>query len=1324
MRPGEPRWRVGVDVGGTFADCVAVARTGEMRRIKLLASGVRRLRVRAAESHAQVLFAEGLPAWCLPALRGSRARLPDGASEARVAEARVVGDSLTRLALDRPLGATECVELGTDEPAPVWGARLLTGTPLGEPLPLEALHLSTTRGTNALLEGGRAPVALVCNEGLEGVIRIGSQQRSGLFDLVARVPDPLVGVVRGISARMAVDGTALHPVEPRAVAALARELRAAGVAHVAVALIHSWRSAAQEDAVARILRAEGVPFVVTSAELASVPRLEPRARTAVVEARLHEPVLRYLDGVARGIGSAPLLVGTSTGAAAHHAAFRAKDSLLSGPAAGCRSAAAALARIGGSDAISFDMGGTSTDVARLSPRGVALRMETTVAERAVAAPSVDVHSVAAGGGSICVATPHGLFVGPRSAGADPGPACYGRGGPLTLTDVNLLLGRLWPGTAALPLAIEPARRAAEAESARSGVPMAVMLRGFLEIAHEHMAAAIRTVTTGAGHDPREHALLAFGGAGGQHACAVADRLGMPRVHVPAHAGFQSAEGVLGAEPEADAAAAVMAPLGDGCALDAAIARAAAVARARCASASIGSETRALGVTRIVADLRAPGRGGRIALDASPESTAHDRAQALRAAFNARLRAMGDPAHALDPEVESVHVWVGASAPPAAVRPSRTPPPRGECHGARGEGAPRAEPIGATVHGIGQDGIPCPVWDWRDVPGTAAVPGPALIVGDGATVVVEPEWVATPDADGGLVLERRPSGARTTPMNASPIPARGATRATVAPDRAGHDAVGLEVAAARFVAIGAWMGTCLERSAQSVNVKERLDFSCGILNPRGELVANAPHIPVHLGALGACARAMLARVSLGPGDAALTNDPRHGGSHLPDLTLLRPVHARDGAHLGFVAARAHHAEIGGAVPGSMPPQARTLAEEGVLVPPTVVMRDGVLDEALLRRLLASGPWPSRLPDLNIADIRAGLAALDAGVAALRALADEQGTDTLLRAMDRLMERSAAHVRALAAGLPRDRPLAAEVTLDDGWRIAARVERVGADRLRVRLDTDGVHPGNFNAPLAVTRSALLYVLRVLAGHASPEGLDDHRAPLNEGFLAPVDLEVSPGLLNPFDDPACDARAATDLPAVFAGNTETSQRLVEALLGAFVVVAASQGTMNNLVLGNAGFSMYETMGGGAGAAARLQGASAVHVHMSNTRLTDPETLEIRHPVRVEVLRVREGSGGAGRWPGGCGMVRRLRMLEPAHVCFVGQHRTAGPPGCAGGAPGAPGIQRILRADGLVETMPGVFEATLAAGDAVEVETPGGGGYGPANPPGPPAPPGAPGA
>lgn len=1271
---GGPHWRVGVDVGGTFADCVATAPGVPARRLKLMTDG--RLRVRATDWSGDGLrvSVDGLSHWARAALVGCTARVvgpAQGAIEACVlaAEPSETQSTATLLRLDRPLPPADTLELASGLEAPGWGVRLLTGTPLAAPLPSVQVHVSTTRGTNALLEGADTRVGLVTNRGLEGVLDVGTQQRLGLFDLVARAPRRHACVTVGVGGRMCASGAELCSPSDEDIARAAAHLREAGVRHVAVAFMHAWRHPGHEQRVATLLEREGFASVTTSSSGSQMPRLVPRAQAAVVEAALRDSVRGFLDRVQRDLPGAEVRVSTSAGGVRPAGTFRAVDSLLSGPAAGCAGAFSAMGRAGVQQAVTFDMGGTSTDVARLDRAGVAMRSESTVAGVTVAAASVDVHSVAAGGGSVCRATRSGVLVGPHSAGAQPGPACYGGGGPLTLTDVNLLLGRLWPGLASLPLDEGAALRAAEAEAAAAGRPMLEVLEAMLEVAHEHMAAAVRRVSTSAGHDVRQHALMAFGGAGAQHACAVAARLGMREVLVPPHAGFISAQGALMAAVDASAEQPVLASLGDGSTL--------AETLDQCARAAEALARRhgAVGplVGRAIVELRAPGRSGTLAVDAPLGQPASRLAEVVHREFKARMCALRDPAAGEVPEVEGVRVWMQEaplSWPQAHEHTSACEP----------------QPVAATR--LGRERVPCPVHRRDACPAGVPLQGPALVVDEGSTVVVEPGWTAIRLPCGTLRITHEGPSASTLP------------------------AALLDVAAARFVAIADWMGACLQRSAASVNVKERLDFSCGIVGPDGELVANAPHVPVHLGALGSCVRAVRERLDLGSDGLALTNDPRCGGSHLPDLTLVRPVCADDGSPLGYVAARAHHAEIGGTVPGSMPTDAASLAEEGVLIAPTLVGRGDGLDEALVRRLVLAGPWPSRQPEANVADVRAAAAALEAGAHALQSLAREHGAERVREAMRQLLDRSAAQTRAVATTLAARGTMRHLGGLDDGTAIEAVVRATPEGELHITLSSPGLHPGPFNAPASVTRSAVLYVLRVLAAEASPVPLDDHAAPLNEGFLRGVRLSITPGLLDAFGHHTA-ALEPHALPAVFAGNTETSQAVVEALLLAVGAAAASQDTMNNLVLGGDGFSVYETLGGGAGAAHGRDGASAVHVHMSNTRLTDPETLELRHPLRVERMQVRAGSGGRGRWNGGDGMVRRLRALQAATVCFVGQHRATGPVGLAGGEAGRPGAQRVVRADGRAEPQPGVFRCQLQPGDAVEIETPGGGGFGaPATP------------
>ena len=1141
-----PRWRIGVDVGGTFADCVGLSPSGERRRLKLLTDG--RLRSRAEGDAAAVQLA-AVPAWAAPALAGMEAIDAAGRAVQVIAAAWDGARCMARLSA----AAEGWLDLRTGEEAPVLAARLLTGTPPGRPLPAMDLRVGTTRGTNALLEGRGDRVAGFVNEGLEGLFAIGTQQRLGLFDRVPRLPPRVVQDTFPVRARRAADGSVVTPFDEPAVRTAARRAFDAGFRAAAVALLHAVQAPEDERRVAVILREEGFERVALGSDVARVPELLPRAQTAAVDAALGTAVRGLLERIAAALPGTRVHAATSAGNVVALAGYRPKDSLLSGPAMGCAAARASLAAAGITRAITFDMGGTSTDVARVDGGEIALRGASTVAGITVATPSVDVHSVAAGGGSICRATRQGLFVGPASAGADPGPACYGRGGPLTVTDVNLLLGRLPADLPGLPIDRAAAQAAAEREAAAGDRDVEPMLREFLALANEHMAAAVRAVTVIEGHDPRTFALAVFGGAGGQHGCAVADALGITQVVVLPHAGFVSGEGALSAPSQASTEEPPAADL---------------------AAAGTGADAPA-----------------RTAIRQGPESIGSSEAGALH---------------------------------------------------------------------------PAP---------SASVVGPALILETGATVCVEDGWEARPDPSGALLLRRT----RPAAIDA---------------------ALPTDVVAARCTAIATWMAAILQRSARSVNVRDRLDFSCGILSAEGLLCANAPNVPVHLGALGACVRTVLAGREIAADECILVNHPAFGGSHLPDLTVLRPVHDASGRRIAFVAARAHHAEIGGIRPGSMPPDARTLEEEGVTIAPMTVARGGVLDERALRRTLAAARWPSRDPDLNVADVRAALAALDAGAVALAELASAIGSDALARAIAALLSRSAARTQAIASLVPAA-GLARTERLDDGTPITVRIDRSG-DGLRIDFaGTGGVHPANLNAPLAVTRSAVLYALRMAAG--TMEALDEHRAPLNEGFLQPVELHVPAGILNPpfGADPA-------QCPPVFAGNTETSQRTVDALLGALGIAAASQGTMNNLVIAGHGFGMFETIGGGAGAAPGAAGADAVHVHMTNTRLTDPETLEVRTPLRVERLQVRHGTGGAGAAPGGNGMVRRIRALAACEACFVAERRASAPEGLAGGSPGTPGAQRILRADGTSEPLDGRSTSSLAAGDAIEIETPGGGGHG----------------
>jgi len=1251
------RWQIWVDTGGTFTDGVAIAPDGGVRRTKLLSTGA--LRGTLVRRLAPDRFAIR-ESWSAPAsvIRDLGFRLLGSDAGQR----RVSRYDAGELTLDGPLDDLPVLpadfELSSDDDSPVLAARLLTGTPSSEPLPPAWMRLATTLGTNALLERRGVPTALFVTRGFGDVLEIGTQQRPELFALEVVKPEPLHAAVVEVSERLDAAGSVIVPLDAGAVETEARRLLDAGIRAAAIALMHAYRNPEHEIELERQLREWGFEHVSRSSELAPRIKLLQRAETAVVDAYL-APVLRsYLDGVAVHLQSDDLLVMTSAGGLLDAGSFRPKDGLLSGPAGGVVGSARAGRTSGFERVLSFDMGGTSTDVARFDGDYEYL-FEHRVGDAHLAAPALAIETVAAGGGSICWLDGERVRVGPQSAGAAPGPACYGAGGPLALTDVNLLLGRLDPGRFQIPIRREPAQARLEelrdALAQRSGErPEAEpFLDGLLAIANETMADAIRRVSLRRGYDPADYTLVAFGGAGAQHACGVAERLGTGRVLVPTDGALLSARGLGHALVEHFEERQVLEPLElaeqhlENTFEELARKAVPAVRRAGVAEESIR-------VRRRLLHLRFVGQDSTVEVDWQPGLD-------VQGAFADRYGTLfGHRPEGRAVELESVRVVVSSSEPrdEVATRPSRTVV---------------AEPVERRRAWFAGQWTEAPVYDRDRLATGATLQGPALILERRSATVLEPGWAAEVDAAGALVLERQSTDS--------------AGVATEQPE-----AVRVELFTQRFTTLVREMGERLERTAVSTNVKERLDFSCALLDPAGELVANAPHIPVHLGALGLCVRRVRETVTMEPGDVVVTNHPAFGGSHLPDVTVITPVFA-GGELLGYTASRAHHAEIGGICPGSMPPTATRLVEEGVVIPPTYLLRSGNPRWNVVRDLLERGRWPSRNVEDNLADLRAAVAANHAGAEALRALASTHGSTVVLRYMDRLKRLAEKRIRE-ALGAIEDGVYEATERLDDGTPIAVRIELEGDG---ARLDFAGsgdVHPGNLNATPAIVHSGVIYVLRLLLRQPLP---------LNEGLLHAVSIDLPRGLLDPPfpEDPA-------DAPAVVGGNVETSQRLVDTLVRALRLAACGQGTMNNLIFGNEHYGYYETLGGGCGAGPGFAGASAVHSHMTNTRITDAEILEQRYPVRVERFAVRRGSGGSGRFRGGDGLVRELRFLEPATLSVLTQHRVERPFGMNGGQPGSRGRQRVLRASGEVVELGSVDGCEIEPGDRLVVETPGGGGTG----------------
>ena len=1208
------------------------------------------------------------------------------------------GGTFTDVVARRPDGTLATRKLLSDAPgryadAAVQGMRDLLGVDDGETLPAELVaevRMGTTVATNALLERRGKPTLLVTTRGFGDALRIGYQDRPDIFALDIRLPEPVYGRVVEIDERVGADGAVIVPLDEEEARRDLDDARRAGYRTVAVALMHGYRYPEHERRVAQLARAAGFTQVSVSHEISPLMKLVSRAETTVVDAYL-SPILRgYVDGVARQLGAVRLRFMQSHGGLTDAHLFRGKDSILSGPAGGIVGAVETCRRAGFERLVTFDMGGTSTDVAHFAGE-YERSYESVVGGVRLRAPMLRIHTVAAGGGSVCAFADGRYRVGPRSAGADPGPACYGKGGPLAVTDCNVVVGKLQPSFFPCVFGADGAG-GIETEAARQALAaVAASLRAagldppapeqladdFIRVACDTMARAIKRISTQRGHDITRATLCCFGGAAGQHACLVADALGMDSVLLHPLAGVLSAYGMGLADVRALRERTVEAPL------ESAAPGAAAGGEAHELTAAL-AELEAAAVTeltkqgftaaQITLERRAlvKYQGTDVALGV-PWGDAGTMAAAFTALHRSRYGFLL-PGRQLVIDALSVE----------AAGPGADPGPAADAAAQGDMTAPR-ERVPMYTAGAWHD---VPVYERAALRRGARLSGPAIVCEPTSTTVVEPGWQAEVLTAGELLLRR--SSPALTP---SADPAR-------------RSPLLLEVFNNLFMSVAEQMGATLVNTACSVNIKERLDFSCAVFDGRGDLVANAPHLPVHLGSMGASVKAVLERHrgTLRDGDAYLLNSPYAGGTHLPDLTVVTPVFAgASGAHdagladpdartssppLFFVASRAHHADVGGITPGSMPPGSRHIEEEGVLIEDFRLVEGGELREAEAAALLSAGPHPVRDLTQNLADLRAQVAANARGAAELAGMLAEHGLPVVTAYMQHVQDNAEEAVRRVVDRLG-DGSFRQE--MDDGSIVAVRVT-VDRPARGATVDFTGTspqRPDNFNAPAAVCTAAVLYVFRALV---------EADIPLNAGCLKPLRLVVPTGSML---DPVFPA-------AVAAGNVETSQAITSALFGALGVVAASQTTMNNLTFGDERYQYYETICGGAGAGPTWDGCSAVHTHMTNSRLTDPEVLEWRYPVRVDEFAVRRGSGGAGAHHGGDGVERRLRFLEPLTAALVTSSRRVAPYGLAGGLPGALGRNAIARAEGSVEELPGVAQAAMRPGDVLIVQTPGGGGYG----------------
>ncbi|MBI1776961.1 MAG: hydantoinase B/oxoprolinase family protein [Proteobacteria bacterium] len=1186
------------------------------------------------------------------------------------------GGTFTDVVAKRPDGGILTHKLLSDNPeryadAAIQGIRELLDLAPGEMIPPEmigAVKMGTTVATNALLERKGEPTVLVINQGFGDALRIAYQNRPHLFTRRIQLPELLYRLVVEVRGRIGAHGEELAPLDLEAARTGLAAAYADGIRACAIVLMHGYRHGEHERRLGALAREIGFSQISVSHAVSPLMKLVGRGDTTVVDAYLSPILRRYVDRVAAELGSTRLMFMQSNGGLTDARLFQGKDSILSGPAGGIVGAVETSRGAGFERIIGFDMGGTSTDVSHFSGE-LERTFETMVAGVRMRAPMMRINTVAAGGGSVLFFDGARYRVGPESAGANPGPACYRRGGPLTVTDANVMLGKLRPeffphvfgpsGDKPLDAEIVRAKFALLAREIKEATgndrsPVAVA-EGFLDIAVANMANAIKQISVQRGHDVTKYTLTCFGGAGGQHACLVADQLGMQTIYIHPYAGVLSAYGMGLADIRVLRQRAVEEPLTDALIPELAQWLGGLESEGRAEMASQGVEA---GQTQALLKVHVRYEGS----DTATIVDFADRAGILGAFESLHRQRYGFTMAGKGHVVEAVSVEVIGKAAGVAPTPAKVP---------RAAALPKPLAV-EPVHGGGQVHR-APFYDRELFLPGAVIDGPAILIEANATTMVEPGWQARVTAANHLVLKR------VVPL---------ARRRAIGTEA---DPVMLEVFNNLFMSIAEQMGVVLANTAYSVNIKERLDFSCALFDREGNLIANAPHMPVHLGSMGESVETVIRnnRGKFRPGDAYVLNAPYNGGTHLPDITVVTPVFDRGDARILFwVASRGHHADVGGITPGSMPPDSRTVDEEGVLIDNFQLVDRGRFREAELLALLRSGPFPARNPQQNLADLQAEVAANAKGVAELHRMVDEFGLDVVEAYMRHVQANAEEQVKRVLDVLA-DGSFAYE--MDDGSVIKVRIS-IDKERRTAKVDFTGTspqQPSNYNAPSAICKAAVLYVFRTLV---------DDDIPMNAGCIKPIEIVIPEGsMLNP-RYPA----------AVVAGNVETSQCVTDALYGALGVMAAAQGTMNNFTFGNDRYQYYETIAGGSGAGPDFDGTDAVHTHMTNSRLTDPEVLEWRFPVVVDSFRIRRGSGGGGRHRGGDGVIRRIRFKEKMTASILANHRRVPPYGMAGGEPGHVGLTYVERADGSRTELAFRDKAEVEPGDVFVIETPGGGGFG----------------
>ena len=1255
------KFKLFIDTGGTFTDAIAIAPDGKLNRKKILSSGRLRGQIISWIDDTHLLIEENWGSendifhhFLFSTLDKSIKRLKVISYDKEKQLLRLENSVLSEYQID---GLT--FEIYTDEEAPVVVARLLTQTSLSSSFPPTEIRLGTTKGTNALLEHKGARNVLFITKGFADLLEIGTQARPDIFSLNIKKRKPLVDKIIEVDERIDSKGNILKPIDISAYKEQIIELKEEGFESFSIVFMNSYKNKVHEQEFKKLLIDSGFKYISVSSELSPLIKILERAETTTVNAYLSPIIENYLDNIKQNTQT-DLRVMNSAGGLMRTGSYEAKDSLLSGPAGGVVGAAYIGDLIGSDKLITFDMGGTSTDVSRFY-KAFDYKYELEIGSAHIYSPAISIETVAAGGGSICHFDGYKLTVGPESAGANPGPACYGAGGPLTITDVNLLLGRIDETKFGIPVNKAAAEKQLEIllreieEKRKKKVQKEEVLAGFLAIANEIMAGAIKKISTSKGFDPSEYTLLGFGGAGGMHSCAIADLLQIKKIIIPLDAGLLSAFGIGNAPLERFAEKQILKPF-------------------NLVSNQLQNDFKSLFndlqnqfdikegdlQEQRMLFLRFKGQDSMLSIDWEND------ANLILAKFKeAYIKLYGHWVENREIELESIRLKVSQRAEKELVIKLKNK--------SKDKPVPTRYIQSCDEYKM----LSSALFSRDDLKYGQHIYGPAIVSDDKSTTVIDSAWKAHVDEFNNLILNKKEVIQKQKASKYNPETA-------------------LELFTNRFMAIAENMGAILQRTALSVNIKERLDFSCALLDSDGYLVANAPHIPVHLGSLGVCVRTVLAHFDFKPGDTIVTNHPLYGGSHLPDVSLITAVFDKEGKKIGFVVNRAHHAEIGGMTPGSMPTNATNLEQEGIVISPFYLVKEGKVDWEGMRAIFDSGKYPSRLINENMADLNAALAANKNGEQELLQLATDFGSDIVQKYMQNLKAYATLKIKDVLSKLPKGQLQSIEY-LDDNTPLAVSISIQDSSISFDFTGSGAVHPANLNATPAIVNSVIIYVLRLLL---------DEPIPLNDGLMVPVKILIPEGLLNPPFDQEPDK-----CPAVVGGNIEVSQRLTDTLLKAFERAACSQGTMNNVLFGNKKFGYYETISGGSGAGEYFDGASGVHQHMTNTRITDPEILEHRYPVRLDHFSIRQNSGGIGKQKGGNGVIRAFSFLESVELSLLSQHRKYAPYGLKGGGVGKKGKQYVIRANGEKVNLEGMSHCLLNPNDQFIIETPGGGGFGKPN-------------